>query len=311
MASLWTNIPIDMENPDFLYGALEEVTSSRIVIVAGDVTATYHGSFTFDSQGYVYGQMRAYTVEENGIELAEITGINRDAYTTVNLIDGGDATALYRYVFSGADRLQGSADRDILDGYAGADRIEGNGGGDRILGGDGKDRVWGGSGADRIFGENQNDRLLGQGGRDGLAGGAGADVLSGGAGNDSLDGGTGADRLIGGAGRDALRGGDMHTRDVFVFQKTGDSKVGKAHDTIHDFLTGVDDIHLAAIDANSAKGGDQAFGFSGTTAKAHAVWTVDKGGDLLLRGDVNGDTRADFEILVADTDSLSFRDFIL
>lgn len=100
--------------------------------------------------------------------------------------------------------------------------------------------------------------------------------------------------------------------DVFVFNALNDSATGgPTRDVISDFASGVDDISLTAIDANTALAGNQAFSFNGATAKAYAVWYVDIGTDLVVQGDVNGDTVADFEIQVAGIDSITAGDFIL
>jgi Peptidase M10 serralysin C terminal. len=145
-----------------------------------------------------------------------------------------------------------------------------------------------------------------------ITGNAANNVLNGGTGADTIAGGAGADSLIGGAGRDVLSGGVDTARDVFIFNSTSESGVGStARDLINNFVSGIDDISLTAIDANTALTGNQAFTFSGTTAKANAVWLVDIGTDLVIRGDVNGDKIADFEIQVSAVNSLVAGDFLL
>lgn len=189
-------------------------------------------------------------------------------------------------------------------GTAFADRIGGRGGNDVIDGAGGNDRLTGDAGNDRLTGGTGNDRL---------EGGIGADSLAGSAGNDTLLGGAGADRLIGGAGRDIMAGGlaDGAT-DVFVFASIADSRPGAAtRDVIQNFVSGRDDIDLSGIDANTTRAGNQAFTFNGATAKANAVWFVDIGSDLVLRGDVNGDGRADFEIQLAALNQIRAGDFLL
>ena len=114
--------------------------------------------------------------------------------------------------------------------------------------------------------------------------------MQGDAGNDRLSGGDGADHLAGGAGADILTGGAG--ADVFVFTSVSHSR-GTTVDTITDFQSGIDDIDLRGIDANTAVSGDQAFRF--VSAPGHLagdLWV--KGGFVM--GDVNGDGVADFQI---------------
>lgn len=165
-------------------------------------------------------------------------------------------------------------------------------------------------GNDRFDLSNMADLVRGHGGDDTILGRGGHDRLFGGAGQDRIDGGTGADLICGGAGRDLLLGGADLARDVFLFRSVADSWPGKDHDTIRNFIPGIDDIDLRPIDARSAAG-DQAFTFSGGTARAWSVWCVDTGPDILVRADVTGDGRVDFEILVANVDRLTASDFLL
>jgi Ca2+-binding RTX toxin-like protein len=160
-----------------------------------------------------------------------------------------------------------------------------------------------------------NDTFLGQGGSSGkVLGEAGNDFLTGGSKDDGLDGGAGRDTLTGGLGKDQLFGGTE--RDIFDFNSVKESAVGAKRDVIGDFqrgnnLTG-DDIDLRTIDAKTG-GGNQAFKFIGTQA-FHKVkgelHVKDFGAACLVQGDVNGDGRADFEVLVK-AGALSAGDFLL
>lgn len=180
---------------------------------------------------------------------------------------------------------------DHFRGRAGADIIHGGGGNDTLYGDAGNDTLYGGAGADRLYGGKGDDVLYGGAGRDLLLGGAGKDVLYGGAGRDTMTGGSGA--------------------DTFVFNKIGESPVKKARDVITDFKSGTDKIDLTAIDADSGVRGNQDFAFS-MTAAAHSVWTVNSGKkNLVVRADVDGDARADFEILLQGVDKLVADDFLL
>lgn len=167
--------------------------------------------------------------------------------------------------------------------------------------------------ADLIDGRGGNDTIDAAGGNDTVLGNLGNDRLTGGTGDDRLLGGAGADRLIGGAGRDVMAGGAADgAADVFVFTRISDSRTGATtRDLIQNFVSGRDDIDLSGIDANTARTGNQAFTFNGTTAKANAVWYVDIGSDLVLRGDINGDGRADFEVQLANLNQIRAGDFLL
>jgi len=135
-----------------------------------------------------------------------------------------------------------------------------------------------------------------------LTGSSSSNVLIGLDGNDVLNGGNGADTLIGGSGADR-----------FVFTTLANSSP-VTPDTIVDFTHGVDLIDLSAIDANTSAGGNQAFVFAGQAAHAvaRAVTWYETGGNTVVQADVNGNTTADFAIVLAGIGlHLSSADFIL
>ncbi|MCE6967094.1 M10 family metallopeptidase C-terminal domain-containing protein [Cereibacter sphaeroides] len=182
---------------------------------------------------------------------------------------------------SGADRLLGNAAANRLVGGKGADVLQGRAGGDRLLGGEGDDRLWG------------------EGGKDHLVGGNGADTLVGGQAGDTLIGGAGRDRLIGQDGA-----------DVFVFASIADAGRGAGSDVIVDFVRGADRINLSAMDANAAQPGNQDFTFVGARAFSGVAGELRCAEGAVL-GDVNGDGRADFRILVSGISTLGGGDFVL
>jgi serralysin len=189
------------------------------------------------------------------------------------------------YGSNGADQLFDTITTDVafggnnnvFKGFAGADLLDLGGGNDRGYGGDGADSIYGGSKRDRIWGDG---------------------------GNDDLFGGASQDTLLGGSGS-----------DTFHFVARNESRSGvNRHDIIKDFSSADGDvIDLSAIDARPG-GGDNSFDFIGSVAFSGARGELHieiVGGDLLVQGDLNGDSVADFEILVEGILTLSGTDFNL
>lgn len=171
----------------------------------------------------------------------------------------------------------------------------------------------GGSAGDWIMGNQVANRLNGRGGNDSIVGGAGNDTLLGGAGIDTLVGGTGDDVLNGGAGRDILIGSDG--ADDFIYASAADSGATAAtRDQINGFVSGLDDIDLRSMDADSTDATNDAFlwrdtlGFSGVAGQLR--WAATTAG-VLVFGDLNGDRVVDFSILLAGVSSVVQGDFFL
>lgn len=196
--------------------------------------------------------------------------------------------------------LAGTAGNDIIRTGNGNDTLGGAAGNDSISSNSGNDTVRAGTGNDTLSGQNGNDSLFGDGGNDRLIGGAGSDVIYGGTGNDVIIGEVGLDKLYGGADS---------TWDVFVFGSGSTSK--SSPDTVFDFVAGVDFIDLRQYDANSSASGDQAFVFGGQTAVARGIWCVDVGSDIIVYGDITGDTTSDFAIRVSGVNPLTSASFFL
>ena len=180
--------------------------------------------------------------------------------------------------------------------------------------------VRGTSGADTINGIQIAEVIYAYAGNDTVWAGRGDDRIHGGAGDDCLYGQAGADRITGGAGLDIMHAGADLDRDVFIFASRSDSTVGAQRDVIHEFRLGTspgdmlgDLIDLSGIDANTsgAASGDQAFLFGGTRAAKNAVWYTAGSGEVIVRGDVNGDAKADFEIRVVGVTAMTADAFLL
>ncbi|HET7714987.1 MAG TPA: hypothetical protein VFK86_05115, partial [Bauldia sp.] len=120
-----------------------------------------------------------------------------------------------------------------------------------------------------------------------------------------------ANRLAGGLGADQLSGAGG--ADSFLFFSVKDSgKKASARDTILDFTPG-DIIDLSAIDAKKG-GSDNPFKFIGKDAfdgnKGELRFQKAKG-DVVVSGDVNGDAKADFSILLDSLNKVAKGDFVL
>ena len=144
-----------------------------------------------------------------------------------------------------------------------------------------------------------------------LTGNNAANILNGLAGDDSINGGAGNDLLIGGLGADALTGG--LGADRFDFNLVTETS-GLSIDTIADFShVQLDKIDISTIDAKSGTALiNDAFVFIGNAAFSNVA------GQLMfdsvtssIYGDVNGDSVADFQIILTGVTSLLATDFIL
>lgn len=142
-------------------------------------------------------------------------------------------------------------------------------------------------------------------GNDSIKGGDGDDVLFGFNGRDKITGGMGADKLLGGAGA-----------DTFVFTSVEDSTASfRGRDTIFDFSRIQSDrIDLRGVDANIDQRGDQNFEFIGDakfSKDAGELRFEKKSGQTFIHGDVDGDGRPDFTVVLDSLLSLKESDFIL
>lgn len=336
---------INMAGSSVWRGSVQVANSSRIVISDGVTEGVYTGDFAYNQYGEVFGSLTGYEQTHRGEKHVEISDFSVDAnaaFTSVNTND--DAHELLMMIYQGKDRMVGSTDRDVMTGYAGndeirggkgfdtldggagADRLHGDRGNDRLQGGDGNDKLYGGDGNDRMsgnvgydylmggdgndrmWGGKGGDRMLGGQGADRMFGGDGADKLYGNKGYDELRGDGGNDKLYGGAGKDRMWGGDG--ADRFVFKSVSETGRGKKADVIFDFESGVDRLDLSAIDADPARGGDQAFDFLGFDdfSGARGELRLSNG---YLKGDLDGDGRVDFAIRLVDVSELTADDLLL
>ena len=159
--------------------------------------------------------------------------------------------------------------------------------------------------------------LAGFGGNDTLTGGGGNDTLTGGTGNDTLNGGNGNDQITGQSGTDTLTGGGG--KDRFNFSLITESKAGATRDIITDFSqTQLDQINLSKIDAQLHGIGNNAFAFTGhgghdafTLGVEGQLRYIASGANTIVQLDVNGDGKADSEIQLNGSFTLTAADFVL
>lgn len=118
-------------------------------------------------------------------------------------------------------------------------------------------------------------------------------------------------RAIGNAGYDALEGGA--NTDTFRFLTLSESLGDATCDRVLDFASEQDLIDLRKIDANTLAAGDDAFTFSGKASLSgvagELVARTTAAGTTVLRGDVDGDRVADFQLVLLETSLIETSDF--
>ena len=247
----------------------------------------------------------------------------------------GDADDDFLYGEDGADKLFGGTGLDNLSGGAGNDRIAGGDDRDWLDGEDGNDYLDGGLGHDIMTGGSGNDVYIvdefgdethelagggydivrtagtnwtldtnieglelqgsadiagsGNAGANNIQGNAGANRLDGDLGVDTLNGNDGDDIIIGGLGNDLLRGG--LGADAFAVRHIAAGVLET--DQIYDFSDAEGD-YLDLTDA-----------FAGTLSQVAAFSKVAgqmtvalSGGNTVVRLDLNGDGKADYQVKI-------------
>ncbi len=232
---------------------------------------------------------------------------------------------------AGADEIHGGTGNDMLFGDAGDDLIFGDAGNDIIEGGAGADRIWAGDGDDTILATvgDGNDSYWGGEGNDTLdyaaaTGNLTVDLGNGFLGRGSVNGADvgndtiyGFENFIGGSGHDVITASNLVNiidgglgNDTFRFT----SVTAVDGDTIYGFAPG-DRIDFSAIDANTGQAGVQGFtltaGFTLSGAGQIVVTHEERDGTdvTVIRGSVDADPDADFELTLIGTHNLKAADF--
>ncbi|CAA2138760.1 calcium-binding protein [Methylobacterium bullatum] len=236
------------------------------------------------------------------------------------------------FSISNLGEIYGTTKGDILKGYNTPDIIDGRSGADAMYGGIGDDTYIVDNKGDKAFEGNKQgldhvvssvsyslggqyiENLTLVGSAVVATGNSLANTLTGSDAANKINGGGGNDILIGGLGRDILNGGSGV--DIFVFRSIEDSKVGiSVRDALLDYDIGIDRIDLSGIQAVSSAAENQAFSFLGShafTKHAGELHTKVSSGSTVIEGDVDGDGKADFQLVLKGVvEALHASDFVL
>ena len=305
-------------------------SASAAILSTGNVAFTGGATFAAElggtTPGFVDGRVDPSIfdiIETGGYDQLKVTGTVTLGGATLDLSLLGDFIPSIGDVFRIIDNDGADAVSGIFAGLAEGARLSIGG---RLLsityhGGDGNDVVLSAVNAGvRIIGTNRADRIDGAHTAPGQPlPGAGDDTIFGRDGNDRIAGLAGDDTIIGGRGIDFMRGGA--DEDLFVFNGAADFgglspflPLAQRADHILDFTHGVDRIDLSAMDASTAAGlqhfsfiGRQGFHQVAGELRYHAA-----GNNIfVVSGDINGDGRADFSLIVHQATTLNGGDFLL
>lgn len=307
-----------------------DVDSSKLVFSVtqrpahGDLAFNTDGTFTYVADpGFVGSDYFVFAVSDGALSSTSTMTLRVFGAAGETVVGG-----------SGDDTLRGGWGGDTLTGLGGNDTLIGDRGNDILDGGKGDDIMSGGLGDDIYYVDSRADQVrenvgegvdeirtglslalpdnvenltllysdsisgTGNGLANTIIGNAGANLLKGGGGTDILIGIDGDDILIGQSGGDTLTGGAG--ADIFQFDSVSD--IGFGVETIVDFSSAQGDrIDLRGIDANLSVGGDQAFTFIGEALfhkVAGELRATALGAGYVIQGDVNGDGKADFSLLI-------------
>ncbi len=273
--------------------------------------------FSAPGAGDNVGTLSGIEVVVGGAGEDLIAGSNNFALNQTFFGGGGADTLLGG---AGNDKLYGGAGFDILEGGTGNDIVDGGNGDDFLTGNGGADRLVGGTGSDWVFydgsagvivdltnaANNRGAEAVGDtfSSTENVWGTSSADRLRGDGANNILVGGGGSDILTGGAGADTFQ---YSSKFASVHTAVG------AADFITDFTQGMDKIDIGDMAGPLfvfLNGGNIPF-----TLEAPEItfgFAIENGQNrTIIRGDVNGDAAAEFEIKLNGFILLTADDFIL
>jgi Ca2+-binding RTX toxin-like protein len=302
--------------------------------ISGGKSINSIGPTHITNAGLLIGDVICASGNDTFTDFKKVKGVVKNG-TVVGLIDLGD----------GDDHFNGGARAETFRDSPGIETCNFGGGNDTfvavkvLVNSDGIDSINGGKGVDTydasgssatlginldkvehgfllgahsaIGADVGGDQIIGF---ENVIGGSAGDTMFGSSAANALKGGGGADHLYGLGGRDVLEGGTG--ADTFHFLTLTDSgKAASNRDLITDFSGTADDgdkIDLTAIDANGSVAGDPGFTFIGTDHfnKTRGQLRQSFGdGNTIVSGDVNGDGKADFSIVLTGHLLLSATDF--
>lgn len=151
MATLIAHQPIRIPPEEVWFGAVEDMTESRIFISDNQRSVEYTGSFSFDSFGNVFGTVTDITEVRDAELYYTLTDLSVDANELFQAIQiEADPELATRVTLSGDDTIYGSEGEDVIQVFSGDNFLLGMGGDDTLIGGDGND-VMAGDGGTNLF----------------------------------------------------------------------------------------------------------------------------------------------------------------
>ncbi len=124
MATVQISGPLDLLNLAEWYGTTAAADSTHITIVNGPLVGTYIGSFTYDTQGNVYGTLKGINETLYGQPIFNISGLDLSAHYVQQLLQANSISALEETVLSGNDQFSIlTPGTHVIDGFGGYNTV--------------------------------------------------------------------------------------------------------------------------------------------------------------------------------------------